>query len=169
MKLAILKDRAPHLFLLHYDLNNWSVKTLILIPRFVFSLAAIERKKPLAPTAKRAGWVGCYILVEALAKISIIADGKTIAPDVVRQHFGRVRPLERIETAQREWALDVLAVVRSLNKKVFSLKEAYSFESRLAHLHPENHHIREKIRQQLQVLRDHGFIEFLGHGEYRLR
>ena len=29
--------------------------------------------------------------------------------------------------------------------------------------------IRDKIRQQLQVLRDLGFLEFLGGGRYRRR
>jgi hypothetical protein len=28
--------------------------------------------------------------------------------------------------------------------------------------------VRDKIRQQLQVLRDLGLVEFLGGGEYRL-
>jgi len=39
----------------------------------------------------------------------------------------------------------------------------------LAKLHPKNKHIPDKIRQQLQVLRDHGIIEFLGRGEYRIK
>ncbi len=30
-------------------------------------------------------------------------------------------------------------------------------------------HVRDKIRQQLQVLRHLGFVEFLGSGSYRLR
>jgi type II restriction enzyme len=34
-------------------------------------------------------------------------------------------------------------------------------------LHPENRHVRDKLRQQLQVLRDLGLIEFLGRGRYR--
>jgi type II restriction enzyme len=42
-----------------------------------------------------------------------------------------------------------------------------AFEGELAAKHPENHNIRAKIRQQLQVFRDLGFIEFLGSGEYR--
>ena len=33
--------------------------------------------------------------------------------------------------------------------------------------HPQNNNIRPKIRQQLQVLRDKGVIEFLGRGLYR--
>ena len=42
------------------------------------------------------------------------------------------------------------------------------FEDHLARLHPMNKHIRPKIRQQLQVLRDHGIVEFLGKGLYRI-
>jgi len=33
--------------------------------------------------------------------------------------------------------------------------------------HIENKNIEAKIRQQLQFLRDKGFIEFLGRGKYR--
>jgi len=33
---------------------------------------------------------------------------------------------------------------------------------------PRDAHINDKIRQQLQVLRDLGHLEFLGGGNYRL-
>jgi type II restriction enzyme len=33
-------------------------------------------------------------------------------------------------------------------------------------LHPKNRHIHDKIRQQLQILRDMKLIRFLGGGEY---
>ena len=32
--------------------------------------------------------------------------------------------------------------------------------------HQNNHNIRAKIRQQLQILRDKGFIKFVGKGKY---
>ena len=32
---------------------------------------------------------------------------------------------------------------------------------------PENRHVREKLRQQLQRLRDLGLVLFLGAGRYR--
>jgi hypothetical protein len=35
-------------------------------------------------------------------------------------------------------------------------------------LHPENHHLDEKIRQQLQELRDLGILKFVEPGFYRL-
>ncbi len=38
----------------------------------------------------------------------------------------------------------------------------------LAKLHPHSAHIHDKIRQQLQVLRDLNRLEFLARGRYRL-
>jgi type II restriction enzyme len=64
--------------------------------------------------------------------------------------------------------LDVLNVVRGLGKAEFNLAEVYAHEASLARMHPDNRHVRDKIRQQLQVLRDLGFIEFLGAGQYRV-
>jgi type II restriction enzyme len=69
----------------------------------------------------------------------------------------------------RDWLADVLACVRQLEKETFTLADIYAFETQLAKLHPMNRHIRPKIRQQLQVLRDHDIIEFLGRGTYQIR
>ena len=44
----------------------------------------------------------------------------------------------------------------------FSLVEVYAFESELARLHPDNRHVKDKIRQQLQLLRDKGILDFAG-------
>lgn len=33
--------------------------------------------------------------------------------------------------------------------------------------HPENNHIKDKIRQQLQFLRDEGLVEFTTRGNYK--
>ena len=49
----------------------------------------------------------------------------------------------------------------------FQLSDVYSFEEVLSIKHPKNNNIQAKIRQQLQFLRDKGYIEFLGHGRYR--
>jgi type II restriction enzyme len=58
--------------------------------------------------------------------------------------------------------------VRRLRKKEFALGEVYAFADDLARLHPGNRHIEPKIRQQLQLLRGLGFVEFIGEGNYRL-
>ena len=44
----------------------------------------------------------------------------------------------------------------------FTLADVYAHASSLAKLHPNNRHVRDKIRQQLQILRDMGLVEFLG-------
>ena len=49
----------------------------------------------------------------------------------------------------------------------FDLKQMYAFERQLAVQFPENNHIKDKIRQQLQILRDQNVIEFSARGQYR--
>jgi type II restriction enzyme len=169
---AIREERTPNLFALHYEPQEWRVANLILIPHFAFPLSVIEKRKPLGPDARRAGWVACNILLSAIpldARIPVIADGKPAAPADVRAQYARIRPLEKLRAEQRGWTLDVLNAVRSLGKTEFNLGEVYGFESKLASLHPANRHVRDKIRQQLQVLRDLGLLQFLGGGDYRLR
>jgi type II restriction enzyme len=168
---AIRENKTPNLLALHYEPSAWAVSNLILIPSFAFPLSAIEKRKPLSATARRAGWVGCNILLGAIpldAKIPLIVDGVTLPQKKVREQYARIRPLEKLESEQRGWTLDVLNAVRSLGKTEFALNDVYALESRLARLHPANQHVRDKIRQQLQVLRDLGLLEFLGRGEYRL-
>jgi type II restriction enzyme len=171
MKRAILEDRTPNLFVLHYDLDAWAVRTVLLVPHFAFALSAVERRKPLASTARRAGWVGCNILLDKIpvpARISIVNEGTPQTSQQVRASYNRLRPLEKLQVEKRGWTLDVLQVVQSLGKLEFTLADVYAHAAALAKLHPNNRHVRDKIRQQLQVLRDLGLLEFLGNGSYRL-
>jgi len=55
----------------------------------------------------------------------------------------------------------------TIKKDQFSLSEIYEFETKLKQKYPDNRFIKEKIRQQLQILRDQNLIEFLGAGVYR--
>lgn len=169
---AILENHTPNLFAMHYGISDWAVENIILIPRFAFPLSAIEKRKPLAETARRAGWVGCNILLHAIppdARINIVVEGRPVAAAAVRAQYARIKPLAKLDAKQRGWTLDVLNVVRSLGKSEFDLAEVYKSEDKLAKLHRANRHVRDKIRQQLQVLRDLGLLSFLGRGEYRLR
>jgi len=178
-----LDDRTPNLVALHYEPSDWRVVNLFLIPRYAFSLGALERRNPLARTARRAGWIGCNILltrIPADARIPVVLDGAVQSPDEVRRRYRRLRPLAELRVEQRGWTLDVLNTVRKVaewqsgrvqekEKPEFTLAEVYACEDELARLHPRNRHVRDKIRQQLQVLRDLGVVEFLGGGRYRLR
>jgi type II restriction enzyme len=171
MRDAIRTNRTPNLFVMHYDRKEWSVSNVILIPNFAFSMSAIEKRKALGPEARRAGWVGCNILLGRIppdAKIPIVTQGRPISSSEVRKQYARLRPLEALTSENRGWTLDVLNVVRGFGMSDFALSDVYALESSLAQLHPQNRHIRDKIRQQLQVLRDLGLLLFLGRGNYRL-
>jgi type II restriction enzyme len=167
---AIRQDQTPNLLVMQYT-PNWNIKNLLLIPSFFFAESAVERRKPLSPTARRAGWIGCNILLSEIAtegKIQIVVDSHFRSSASIRQQYQAIRPLTRLKPALRGWILDVLRVVESLGVETFTLPDVYSKEQELAELHPENLHVRAKIRQQMQVLRDLGLITFNGAGKYSL-
>jgi type II restriction enzyme len=170
MKKSMRSDRTPNLFLLHYKLPQFRVQNVLLIPHFVFTESILEKRKPLSATARRAGWVGCNFLLDKIpsdARIAVVEDGKPSPAASVRRAYNRLRPLEKLQADKRGWTLDVLNVVRSLNKTEFSLSDVYERADELSRLHPNNAHVRDKIRQQVQVLRDLGLLAFLDRGRYR--
>jgi type II restriction enzyme len=155
---------------LQYKLPELVVENVLLIPRFALSLSVLEKRNPLSPKAERAGWVGCNFLLDRIppvAQISVIQNRRQVPPSQVRRAYEKVRPLEELNVQRRGWTLDVLNVLRSLDRKQFTLSDVYAHTDELAKLHPKNAHVRDKIRQQLQVLRDLGLLEFLGSGSYR--
>jgi type II restriction enzyme len=155
-----------------YELDSMLVRDLFCIPDFALTESALEKRKPLALTARRAGWVGCNILLDRIpsdARISIVKENRPAPPAEVRRAYKRLQPLASLKLEKRGWTLDVLNVVRSIGKTEFELPEIYAMEASLRKLHPGNRHIQPKIRQQLQVLRDLGLLDFLGGGSYRLR
>jgi type II restriction enzyme len=172
MRQAIQNDETPNFYFMQYDLATWSVRNLLLVPSFAFPLCAIIKRKPLSPTARRAGWVGCNIalnLIPASTRISIVAESQVVPSSKVREKFQRVKPLAEIKAKERGWTLDVLRIVQSLGKKQFTNDDVYAFEKQLQQLHPDNRHVIPKIRQQLQVLRDRGFLVHVGKGVWGLK
>ncbi len=64
------------------------------------------------------------------------------------------------------WPLAVRLIVRRL-PQAFSLSEVYAIAEPLRKAFPGNRHVEAKIRQSLQILRDRGYLEFQGHGQYK--
>jgi type II restriction enzyme len=171
MHRAITADQTPNMFFLHYRLPQLTVESVLLIPRFAFSLSCVEKRPPLSPTARRAGYVGCYFVLDRIppdARIPIVQNARPVSASQVRKAYNKIRSLETIEVEKRGWTLDVLNVVRSIGKEQFMLRDVYDRADSLAKLHPNNRHVDDKIRQQLQVLRDLGLLTFLSPGSYRL-
>jgi len=71
--------------------------------------------------------------------------------------------------AERSWLESIKDCVVRLRKKEFTLDDMYEFEPELSNTYPNNNFVRDNIRQQLQVLRDGGYLEFTEPGTYRVR
>jgi len=157
--------------LLQYDRTAFRVLNLLAIPKYFIHESIVERRKPLGVHARRHGWVGSNFVIGGLptdARIYIVDNGSMIPEQTVRSQWRRFTFMNDRNAESRGWFADVLACVRQLDRPTFTIGDMYSFEEHLAELHPRNRHIRPKIRQQLQVLRDHGVIEFRGGGVYRV-
>jgi type II restriction enzyme len=168
----VSSDTNPNLFLLSYDKTQRSVVDLVCIPKHLLLPSMIEKRKPLPPTARRAGWVGCNIRIEGIpnsGKIHCVRDRVPCSVDDVVSAWQRTLFLRLVgETPARGWLLDVMRVIDKVGTDEFDLDAVYAFEQELARMHPGNKHIRAKVRQQLQVMRDCGYLEFTGSGTYRL-
>jgi type II restriction enzyme len=166
----IQSGSVPTLMLLERN-DEWQVQGLTAIHHLFLTPEVVEKRKPLSPAARRAGWVGCNIrldLIAADAQIQIVHKRVPNDPRFIRERFQRFNGLKSIAPQSRGWATLTLRIVRSLNKQAFSLHEVYSMEQAFAAAYPENNNIRAKVRQQLQVLRELGYLEFCGRGSYRL-
>ena len=160
----------PNFFFMHYRKNGFQVENFIMVPKYFFTPDIIEKRKPLADTARRAGWVGCNILLDGIpdeGKIYIVQNEKVISAEKVIDKVHKTEFLRESKLNARGWTLDVLNCVNKIGTEIFTLDEMYKFENILSVKHPENHHIKDKIRQQLQLLRDRGIIEFVARGQYR--
>jgi type II restriction enzyme len=169
---AIKEDRSPNFFFLHYDFASWTVRNLLLVPNFAFPPSAIIKRKPLSANARRAGWVGCNFdlrLIPADARIEVVSNSEISSAKAVREKFERLKPMKEISVEQRGWMLDVLNIVRQLNKKEFTNQDVYAHEQHFKKLYPNNNFIRDKIRQKLQDLAKAGFLIHAGRNDYRLK
>lgn len=172
---AIRDNRAPDYAFMAFDPEAWQVRDLYVVPGHFITPTVVEERKPLSADARRSGWVGSNILLDRIpdaGRIAVVDDGRATAPSDVRTTFAQTAFLSREDVATRDWTTAVMDCIDDLDLELgdrFALADVYDFEDRLAELYPENNHVRAKIRQQLQVLRDEGLIEFLGNGEYRLR
>ncbi len=165
----VTSNNNPSLFFMNYCNKNWKVNNLVIIPKYYFVADIIEKRKPLSATAKRAGWVGCNInfsKIPSVGKIYLIKNSQWQNKQDVQQKWQQTYFLKSQSVEAKGWLLDLIVCIEKIPYKDFTLSQVYEFEAYLQQAHPNNYHIKEKIRQQLQVLRDRGLIRFLGSGKY---
>ena len=158
--------------LLNYDLKQLAVTNLFVVPKHFFVREIIQERKPLAPTARRAGWIGWNILLGQIpesGKIFLVRNGELQPKGSVLNQWQKTLFLREEGVDARGWLIEVMKCVENIGKHEFQLDDVYAFETALSKLYPENRHIKQKIRQQLQVLRDRGYLDFVSRGYYRLR
>lgn len=168
----VASDVNPNFAFLAYSAADRQVRNLFIVPKQFVTERIIEQRPPLAPTARRAGWIGCNILlrdVPEVGRVDLVRDGTAVPKSLVLERWRQTLFLRDKPVSARGWLLDVLACVESIRRPEFSLAEVYRLEARLQEMYPGNNNVRAKIRQQLQVLRDAGVLEFVGQGRYRLR
>lgn len=163
----IQADNNPNFFFLAYKKADYSVQQLILVPKhFVTVDMIVPRKRPLQG---RPNYLMCDMNISSLpesGKIHLIDRAQVIDPETVCKQWKANLFLRQQKSEKKGWLLAMMRCIDKLPEK-FSLAQMYEFETQLKLQFPENNHIKDKIRQQLQILRDQNVIEFSGRGQYR--
>lgn len=165
---AVAGGSAPNLLLLHYDRARSEVLDLFTVHRKLLSPLAIIQRKPLSPSARRHGWVGCNLDLGSLpsgALIPMVQGGRALEERSVHAQWTRFADLED-PVGDAGWLRDTLTCIQKLGRAEFRLTDLYAFDWDLAALHPNNRHIRPKIRQQLQLLCAKGLLVRVRPGVY---
>ncbi len=163
----IQAEDNPNFFFLAYKKADYSVQQLILVPRhFVTVDMIVPRKKTLK---SRENYLMCDMDISSLpksGKILLVHQAKLVQPEQVYEQWQANLFLRQQQSKNKGWLLAIMKCIDKLPEK-FDLKQIYEFEQILSIQFPDNKHIKDKIRQQLQILRDQGVIEFSARGQYR--
>ncbi len=166
----INSDENPNFFFLTYDKTKWEVNNFLIIPKHYFTSEIIIKRKALSKTARRSGWVGCNIDITKVpenGRIFLVKNSEIIPKEKVQSKWKGTEFLRTKKGESKGWILDIMNCVDAIQKETFTLKEMYAFEETLKLKYPNNNFIKDKIRQQLQFLRDKGLIEFKNRGTYK--
>lgn len=164
----ITSNNNPHLLVMTY--HNLKVINLIIIPKYFFVPGIIEKRPPLKEGTRRAGWIGCNIELNSIpsfGKIPIIENSNPTDPATVMANYKHTLNLKTTSIDGRGWMMDIINIIAKIPSPIFKLSEVYQYIQELQLKHPENHFIEAKIRQQLQFLRNKGFISFISNGIYK--
>lgn len=166
----INSDENPNFFFLTYNNTDWKVNNFLIIPKHYFTPDIIDKRKPLSKTAKRAGWVGCNIdltKVPSNGRIFLIQNTEIIPKEKVFNKWKSTIFLKKKRGVAKGWIIDIMNCVDTIEKETFKLQDMYLFKEILEEKYPNNRFIKDKIRQQLQVMRNKGLIEFVSRGVYK--
>jgi type II restriction enzyme len=158
----------PSLILLHYEPQLREVQDGLLIHRLTITRNSISQRAPLKESARRARWTGTNILlgkIPDIGRIPMIQESKIVPKKTVMHNWQSVEEILKGDLDKRGWIAEIMLVLDKL-PEIFSLEDVYSYEQQLGSKYPNNKHVKDKIRQQIQVLRDRGYLKFISRGKY---
>jgi type II restriction enzyme len=165
----ITSNKNPHFFFLTYSISEYLIKDFLVIPKHYFSSQIIEKRKPLSINARRSGWVGCNIVLNNVpqsGRIYLIQNGIVCSKSIVLEKWNKTLFLQEENSTSKGWLIEIMNCIDKIPSITFSLNDIYKYENHLKRMFPNNNFIKDKIRQQHQVLRDKGLLKFLGRGLY---
>ena len=100
----------------------------------------------------------------ALSRVTTLREAAIEAPPRVRLQR---RQMERLVQSFSGWLQLTMEGISKIRSDTFTMSEVFAACAPLAASRfPENRYVREKLRQQMQRLRDLGLVLFLGGGRY---
>ena len=151
----------PNFLFLTYN-NEYKIINFLIIPKFFITPENIIK----APRKLKDRWdyIMCNISLLNIPdswKIFFLRNWDIFSKTSILEKWKKISFLREQNTERRWWLLDIMKCIEKLNKEVFTLKDIYNFEPFLKEKHPNNKHIKDKIRQQLQFLANKWYIEFV--------
>jgi type II restriction enzyme len=167
---AFRQGRVPSFLLLSYSSADRRVTDLLAVNRALISQMALRRReRPLGRPGRENYYLSSLDLsrVPECARVPIVRHGFERPIRFVRQSWDRFAFVRKpAEPEDRDWIRDILSCIARLPGREFTLGELYGFEPELAALYPNNRHIRDKVRQKLQVLCRKGVLRRIVSGVY---
>jgi len=164
-------NTSPNFFFLNYEKDTYNILNFIATPNYMFVPDMIIKRKKGIPN--RPNYFMCNIDISSIpnsGKIFYIKDGEIQNKDKTLEDWNKTIFLKQDSNIESKgWILDIIKCIEKIDKKNFTLFDMYQFEKYLKLKHPDNNNIEVKIRQQLQLLRDRNYLEFVGRGQYRIK
>jgi len=159
-------ENPMHLFVLKYS-EDYTIKNFLVVPKYFFIPEIIQKRntsKVKQKNWKIRLWTWWNILFDKIPeswKIHYIKDWTYKTRTEILEEWERVKFLEKTKEKSKWWIFDVMICIEKLWKKVFHRKELNIFYDELKLKYPNNNNVDAKVRQQLQFLRDRGYLEFI--------
>ncbi|MFA7570546.1 MAG: DpnI domain-containing protein [Sulfurimonadaceae bacterium] len=166
----ISSNNNPNFYFLNYDKVSLDIINFCAVPSYFFTPDIIIPRTKGIPN--RLDYIMCSIDISSIptsGKIFYVKDKEIISKAKVLDDWNKTLFLKEANNIRAKgWLLDIMQCIEKLGDNSFSLNDMYTFEQYLKIKHSENNNIQAKIRQQLQILRDKGFLKFKSRGKYEV-